>query len=446
MNLAKECVKAFALFATAACAFQTWALDLDFKGKFFTQAGIGIPNGHQSANEGELLLCATGAEGAVTAYSGNNTMYVDASLLCDYIVNEDKLSFRVKEAWYDYNGGWWNVRIGRQITAWGAADGLQVTDVLCPQDTTSIWTSDYSESRLGIDALRLSLLNETLSLDAYWIPFFTPNELPLKDGNPLKEIVVPSSVSMGGMTVTVNKVSEDSFEKPDVTLRNGEYAARLKAFLPFADLSLYGYYGWDDMPVMKYSVGTAITVGGSYERMAMFGADASIPIRSVVLRLEGAVFPDRAMALSADEQVMAQFTAMRSGKTEFDYFVRRNQMAGLIGLDFTPAFCTITVQYYIDTVTGSVGMLDREHFVHKATCSVSKSFLRDTLDLSLTGIMELKHFSGMINPCVKYSVSDQLSVSLDSSFFFRGPDKDNWGEYAAYEDLDCISLKAVFSF
>ncbi len=423
-----------------------FAADIEFQGKLSTQTGIGIPNGHDSANKGEFLLGTLGAEGSVTAYSDASTVYADASLTYDYIVKEENLTFRVKEAWFDYNGGWWTVRAGRQLTAWGAADGIQVADVLCPQDQTSLWSSDYSESRLGIDALRFSLSGESITADMYWIPLFTPNELPLKDGNPLKKIMIPSSVEMNGTTVSINKVTKDSFEKPDVTLSNGEYAARLKAFLPFADISLYGFYGWDDMPVMKYAIGQSISITGTYERMTMFGMDASIPIKSVMLRLEGAFFPARAMAVSPMAQAANQMKAYMQGKQDFEYFVKRNEVAGLIGLDFMPTGWTITAQYYINAVMGDIQMLDRERYIQQATCSISKSFLRETLELSLTGIVDLNHFSSMVNPSATYSVSDQLSVSMSTSLFFRGPDSDNRGTYAAYEDLDCISLKAVFSF
>lgn len=435
-------VKVIALLLMSAVfsSFQMNAADVEFKGKLTTQAGIGIPNGHDSSNEGDFLLGMLAAEGAVTAYSDNNTFYADASLSYDYIVKEDNLTFRIKEAWYDYNGGWWTVRVGRQLTAWGAADGIQVADVLCPQDQTSLWSSDYSESRLGIDALRLSLSSEVITSDFYWIPLFTPNELPLKEGNPLKKIMIPSDINIG-------KVTKDNFEEPEIKLSTGEYAARIKAFLPFADISFYGFYGWDDMPVLKYSINRqSIDISGTYERMTMFGMDASIPVGPIMLRLEGAVFPARTMSTSPEAQMTAQIKAMMSGKKDFEYFVRRNEFAGLIGIDFMPAGWTITAQYYIDAIMGNIDMLEKERYLHEVTCSISKSFLRETLEASITGIVELNHLSSMINPSLTYSVTDELSVSLGANLFFRGPDSKNRGTYTAYEDLDCISLKAVFSF
>ncbi len=428
---------AFSLLFFALVSGTCLAAEFDFKGKLFTQAGIGIPNGHNSSNQGDLLLGNLGAEAEISAYSDCWTFFTDTSLSYDYIVKEDNLTLRLKELWFDYGGKGWSLRVGRQLTAWGAADGIQVADVLCPQDQSSIWSSDYSESRLGIDAARFTISGESLAADFYWIPLFTPNELPLKEGNPLKKILIPAGVA---------KVTEDSFEKPDVALENGEYAARIKAFLPFADISLYGFYGWEDNPVMKYSIGQNITVTGTYERMAMIGMDSSIPIGTVMLRLEGAVFPARAMSVSAEEQLKSQIMALRTGKKDFDYFIRRTQTLGLIGLDFMPSGWTITAQYCIDAVIGDIKMLDRERFVHTATFSVSKSIFRETLELSLTGIVEMNHWSSMINPSATYSVTDQLKVSMGANFFMRGPDSENKGTYAAYEDLSCVTVKATFSF
>lgn len=53
------------------------------------------------------------------------------------------------------------------------------------RDETNVVATDYNESKLGIDAARLTLLTDDAQFDAYWIPFFTPSILPLAKGNPL---------------------------------------------------------------------------------------------------------------------------------------------------------------------------------------------------------------------------------------------------------------------
>ena len=53
------------------------------------------------------------------------------------------------------------------------------------RDETNVVATDYNESKLGIDAARLTLLTDNAQFDAYWIPFFTPSILPLAKGNPL---------------------------------------------------------------------------------------------------------------------------------------------------------------------------------------------------------------------------------------------------------------------
>ena len=46
---------AFSLLFFALVSGTCLAAEFDFKGKLFTQAGIGIPNGHNSSNQGDLL-------------------------------------------------------------------------------------------------------------------------------------------------------------------------------------------------------------------------------------------------------------------------------------------------------------------------------------------------------------------------------------------------------
>ena len=118
------------------------------------------------------------------------------------------------------------LRIGRQVVSWGKADDIQITDVLNPRDESSFVASDYNESKLGIDAVRLSLLTEKTQIDAYWIPFFTPSILPLASGNPLNSQVFPRKFD--GSRVGVPEKYND-FELPEKKLSKSELALRASA-------------------------------------------------------------------------------------------------------------------------------------------------------------------------------------------------------------------------
>lgn len=456
------------LAMSLSAAMPAAAQDVQFSGDVEMLLGQAFPYTEEPWNTVAALLKANGA---LDVFANEYTVHLSGGLVLDALHSQstdDKLALtdddgyvlaRIKEAYLDYNGDQWSVRAGRQISAWGKADGLTVTDILCPKDMSSLFASDYSDSSLGIDALRVSLNLTSFVCDAYWIPTFTPNTLPLAKGNPLRKILLPSSVSANGYTLDI-RLGE--LEKPEPSLKNMEYAIKAAAYLPFADFSVYGFYGWDDTPVMNYTLlyldrdgnsldlsnpmnylriaGYGLNVGGEYKQMGMIGADAAIPAGPVTLRLEGAFFPMRHFATTAESQLTAMFQGKRA-KTS----VQRNQLTALAGIDWMPGGWTVTAQYYMDFVFGDLGLVDREQaFQHKTTLSVSRSFFGGNLEVSLQGLLGLNDFDSAIMPSVKYALSDQISLSLGGNFFIPGPDKD--GEYGAYKDLSCLTFSGKFSF
>ena len=437
------------------------AQEINFGGSLKTKQAAGLPAKDSNKDEDNRAKFVEGKTTLTTeldVYQDDSSLKIDADFTYDalkalgksydFVSGEHNLGVKLKEAYYDYNGTWWALRFGRQISAWGKADGLTVCDVLCPKDMTSLLTDDYSSSRIGIDAMRLSLNGASCSLDAYYIPFFTPSALPLQDGNPLKKVLIPSAVK---------SFSDDDVSLPEVKLSNSEYAAKISAYLPFADFSLYGFYGWDDEPLLQYDAafGTGgienIGLSGSYERMAMIGADAAIPLGETVLRLEGAFFPKRYFSTSAESQITAQALNLRKAALglspdKVETSIRRNEITALAGIDWMPYGWTFTAQYYADYVAGNIKKLERDAYVHLASLSAEKSILNETLTLGLSGIIEFNDFSWVIQPEIEYSLSDQISLSLGMNYFVPGPDKEKPGTYGAYKTLSSVTFGGKFSF
>ena len=454
----KKIAAAFSLAAALALAntaapSSAWAVDFSPSGKIQGLAGVGL--GFDKKNAGDFLLGNLRLDGSLKIYEGDASAFIDGFLMgdaigsqssfqaADFVSDNGAFRLRLKEAWMDYDGGFWALRIGRQSTAWGKADGLQVADVLCAKDENTILAREYADSRLSVDAARLTFKNDAFVFDAYWIPIFAPSALPLAEKNPLKKVMVPKSVSLGTAgTIPVSQVTKSNFDLPGLSLENSEFAARLAAFFPFADFSLYGFYGFDREPCLTYNLAggsggspQALEVKGSYKRMLMVGADAAIPIKEVVLRLEAAVFPQRTFAASAKEQLM--------GKEKFR---EKNQLVALAGFDWTPSGWTITGQYYLDALLDGSSHLDRESYRHQTSLSVSKAFFQETLDLSLAWLFGLNDFDSMVKVQAKYSLTDSIALSLGSDLFINGPDKDKKGFYGAYQELSCVWLKAEYNF
>ncbi len=455
-------ITAVSLFA--ALIMPLAAQDVTFSGDVETSWGAGALWTNSDTTAGRFTLGNTAFTGEIDAWMDNSSAFAEGTVSYDATrAGSGALGFSLGELWVDYTDSSWGIRIGRQKDAWGAADGITITNVICPDDMSSFAAMTGDNSKLAVDAARLSVSGDSFTADVWWIPFFTPSALPLDEGNPLRRFVVPESVQfpVGGTTLTL-PISIGTLSKPEIAIWNGEHALKASGYFSAFDVSFYAFYGWDDTPLLDYTVSytaggggtpvpSGLTVSGSYERMAMIGADTSIPLGETVLRLETAFFPQRRLQKSAEkiitEKMTAAATAAATGTTPAAVatFEKRDELSALAGIDWMPSGWTITAQYYCDVVFGNLDALDRATaYTHGATVSVSKSFLDETLEASIAVVIGFNDFDCMISPSVKYSLSDQISVSGGAYIFTPGPDKD--GQYGAYKDLSTFFINAKFSF
>ena len=428
---------------------------VDFSGNIETLWGVGAPWTDKDTSAGRFTLGNTSLTGQLDAYYGNSSAYAEATFSYDATgaINGSGaggnlgsgFDLSLNELWLDYTASFWGIRIGRQKAAWGKADGIDITNVLCPSDMSSLAAMTGDDSKLAIDAIRFSLNGNQFTVDAYWIPFFTPSALPLDEGNSLRKFVVPASIDfpIPAMNTSLKlPVKINHFEKPELAIWNGEYGLKLSGYFSALDFSLYGFYGWDDTPFLDYTITygepavpgnpatampNALYVGGKYERMIMVGADAALPVGETVLRLEAGFFPQR------------HFQKTEGGS------LPRNQLSALAGIDWMPSGWTFTAQYYCDVIFGELDTLDRKDaYQHGATLSISKSLVNETLEISFAGLLGFNDFDSMLSPSVEYSISDQIKLGLNAFIFIPGPERD--GKYGAYKDLSSICLNAKFSF
>ena len=387
-----------------------------FSGDIQTTWGVGAPWTDSDKSAGKFTLGNTNFTGKIDAWYGNSSALAEGSISYDALTNS--IDFSLGELWADYTSSFWGVRIGRQKVAWGKADGIDITNVICPSDMSSFAAMTSENSKLPIDAVRLSFSGNQFTADAYWIPFFTPAALPAE------------------------KVAGVPIEKPELAIWNGEYGLKLSGYFPLLDLSLYGFYGWEDTPFVDYKIDmtnpTVVIPSAKYKHMAMIGFDTAIPIGPTVLRSEIAFFPKRNFQKDAQTIVMENMTG--SAKTTKEL----NQLNALAGLDWMPSGWTLTAQYFCDYVFGSLDNLERKDaYTHGATISISKSLLNETMDLSLAGVINFNAFDSLINPSLSYNLSDQINLETGAYILLPGPDEN--GTYGAYKDYSTIYINVKFS-
>ena len=390
-----------------------FAEGVEFSGDISTSWGIFAPWTNKDT-AGDFSLGDTNFTGKVDAWYGNSSAFAEGKVSYDALTNS--VDFSLGEVWADYTSSFWGIRIGRQKVAWGKADGIDITNVVCPGDMSSIAAMTSDDSKLPVNAIRLSFSGNQFTADAFWIPFFTPAVLPAE------------------------KVAGIPIEKPELAIWNGEYGLKFSGYFSMLDVSFYGFYGWEDTPFVDYKMPSppAIIPSAKYKHMAMVGLDTAIPIGPTVLRSEAAFFPKRNFQKDAQTIVQENMTGTAETTKEL------NQLKALIGLDWMPSGWTLTAQYFCDYVFGNLDNLDRKDaYTHGATLSISKSLLNETMDLSLAGVVNLNAFDSLINPSLNYSLSDQINIKTGAYILLPGPDED--GTYGAYKDYSSIYINVKFS-
>jgi hypothetical protein len=142
------------------------------------------------------------------------------------------------EVWAEYVGEGFDFRLGGQIIIWGKADGVQITDIICPPDYTEFMTRSLDEIRRPVEAARLRLLGRRFDLEMTWVPLFRPgiNPGPGNPWYPAGSPPEPARVRPGGLS-------------------GGEAAVKLSGYFSGLDVAASLSSVVDDFPVAERGEG-----------------------------------------------------------------------------------------------------------------------------------------------------------------------------------------------
>ena len=126
--------------------------------------------------------------------------------LADVALGSERLAYDaapwLRQAWLSHARGPVEVRIGRQIIAWGRADRLNPTDNLSPRNMRAL-VADIDEDRMGLDSASVRLqLGERVNLTALHAPRMPATVLP--------DAIASIPALFGGRRVTDQSSSRDT--------------------------------------------------------------------------------------------------------------------------------------------------------------------------------------------------------------------------------------------
>ena len=426
-------------------------------GKIETLHGVRWNDAKKNAEYGASRSIA-GVKGEVSA--GSSYAVISASAEYNYR-NPARTGFRLNEAYYRYSGDIWDISVGRQVIAWGQADGFKLTDVLSARDSSEFIAFSGDDARLPSDSIRLRFFHDLFTFEVIAVPFFTPNKLPrfgfengAKDG--LYYIDTPDSFDMqtpfGTITAPITYTKPQS-AKPKM-FTDTEAAARFSFFLPGIDFSVSGFYGWDKNPhyvksgyvtlnAMHLPEQAFLTINQEYYRIGMAGIDAAIPAGDVTIRLETAWVGGRYFEPKNQNPILGVPGAGGIPLT-FKPSLRKHQLLMLAGIDWIKSSWTLSAQYFEDLILNHKNDIERPMHKGFVSLSVSKTFLRDTLKLSASGVIDINYGSTSSTYSVSYAITDNINFALGGDVYTKG--YDGKGDFAALHKISAVWLKGTFIF
>ncbi|QHX43311.1 hypothetical protein GWP43_07475 [Treponema vincentii] len=389
--------------------------------------------------------------------------------------NPARTGFRLNEAYYRYSGEIWDISVGRQVIVWGQADGFKLTDVLSARDSSEFIAFSGDDARLPSDSIRLRFFHDLFTFEAIAVPFFTPNKLPrfgFEDGakNGLYYIDTPDTYKTAIGSIPVKYTKTES-TKPKM-FTDTEAAARFSFFLPGIDFSVSGFYGWDKNPRFVKSgyakkglfnpAGTHhpllnpyvpkelhTNLNEEYYRIGMAGIDAAIPAGDVTIRLEtawvgGRYFEPKGMLSSLPIAQLMDKTSGADVPIPFNAPVKKHQLLMLAGIDWIKSSWTLSAQYFEDLILNHKDDIERPMHKGFVSLNVSKTFLRDTLKLSASGVVDINYGSTSSTYSVSYALTDNINFALGGDVYTKG--YDGKGDFAALHKISAIWVKGTFTW
>lgn len=202
------------------------------------------------------------------------------------------------EAYVNLYYGRLDLRLGKQIFAWGRADGFNPTNNLTAWDYSDVL--DTENEQLGLVSARAVYYAGSWSAEAVLAPSFTPStlpgvhsrwwpELPATVANPVYPAAGPRRLNA--------RYRYAAPRLPDEGLASTQYALRLSGLLRGWDVSVSWFDGYDDLPALHVTpdvdaalTTATVTIEPAYHRRRAAGVDFATTFGALGVRGEAAYY------------------------------------------------------------------------------------------------------------------------------------------------------------
>lgn len=323
------------------------------------------------------------------------SVVVDGWVRNDDLFHEEATAGKLREGYLDLRAGPVDVRLGKQIIAWGRADRINPTDTLTPRDFTLLVPED-GDQRFGATGIKATGQRAGFVVTGVVLPIFEPHVIPLRRPPP-------------GATLRERN--------PDDPVLQG--AVKIEQSGGPVDWSVSYFDGYDLYPDLQLAGirATGLDLVLTHHRVRVVGIDAATPVGPYTVRGEAAyTFTEHARR---GDQIKSPFFFM------------------VIGGDRTlPGAVYVNLQYVLRVISDFESPADVEDPVRRALAleqalindqldevkhaialRVSTTWLHETLRGEMTAIVSPTRGDYALRAKMTYALTDHVKVTAGGDLF-----------------------------
>jgi hypothetical protein len=331
-----------------------------------------------------------------------------------YHDNIDKHSIiELREGYADYTSEKWDARIGRQVITWGVGDLLFINDVF-PKDFEAFFSGRPMEYlKKGIDGAKVGLYPGFVNFEFIVITSFEPNNYP----DPSRFWMFDP---MAGIT---NRETQDPYKD----FHKAETALRVYRDVAGFDTSLYYYQGFSRQPSMMPDnplTPTKLTL--FYPELSVYGASVQGRALSGVLSFETGYYDSRQDRHGTDPMIPNSQTRYLIGyqRQLWEDFTLGLQYYGEYMQDYSA---------YVQNLP--FGFPQDKRLQQLASVRLTQFMIHQTLRLSFFAFYGLSDGDYMLNPEVKYNLTDAVWIAVGGNVFGGGKPWSQFGQFAKDDNV-----------
>ena len=346
------------------------------------------------------------------AYSENLHGLFVVDLLHDLINHKEVISLR--EAWVEYFGSSFSIKLGRQHVVWGKVDGYFVNDIVNPLDLSYFLLQDFDDIRTPVNILKGKIYKGNSSFEFIAIPEFKSSLIPTSGKWSIFSVQLPPMFQNFKILDIV----------PENNLNSVGVGGRFSAFLLGTDLSLIFLRKMEYTPVMRINMADSLIMK-TYPWFTFYGLSFSRPLGTLVLRGEGGYYKQRYFTTVDLSPAKSPFYQFCIG---FDYELLTN--------------FNISMQYIEEGITDYSPKIIQNEKRRISTSFLNYKFAEETIKPGVILLYNLEDESFMSGLNLELDMVDNLNIVV-GRFIFNG-ERDSF--FGKFDSNDNVFLKVKYYF